>query len=320
MSTRSGARSWTGRRTMNLWSRSHSSSCLALADSIKPDRDLSGFDSSSGAATCCLCGRRVLGLLRRRAHLSARSGRVAASGGGGNAHARLLPPFRADRIGGDLARDRALAHTSALDAAAVAGAENQASFAHGAVVTALDPEPFRYGAVFLLTVALVVFVIAAPSANWSRAVALAIEGVALVVAIATGRARKELRYRRAMGVGVAILLVVASIWSAIISRQLTSVVTALVTAAVPVVIVGGLLRLLRERGVTLQGGGRRAGDLPLGRSRVRGDHRLHRPGRLDAVLRPAHERHRRRSGLLQLHSADDHRFRRFSPRLPSATP
>ena len=96
------------------------------------------------------------------------------------------------------------------------------------------------------------FVIAAPSANWSRAAALAIEGVALVVAIANGRARKEVRYRRAMGVGVAIFLVVAGVGSGILSRQLSSVVTALVTAAVPVVIVRGLLRLLRERGVTVQ--------------------------------------------------------------------
>ena len=124
--------------------------------------------------------------------------------------------------------------------------------AGGAESAADHPEPFRYGVVFLLTVALVVFVIAAPSANWSRAAALAIEGVALVVAIATGRARKEVRYRRAMGVGVAIFLVVAGVGSGILSRQLSSVVTALVTAAVPVVIVRGLLRLLRERGVTVQ--------------------------------------------------------------------
>lgn len=112
--------------------------------------------------------------------------------------------------------------------------------------------PFRYGVVFLLTVALVVFVIAAPSANWSRAVALAIQGGALVVAVATGRQRKELRYRRAVGVGVAIALVVAGVSIGIIPRQLTSVVDLLVTAAVPVTLVGGLLRLLRERGVTLQ--------------------------------------------------------------------
>ncbi len=114
------------------------------------------------------------------------------------------------------------------------------------------PEPFRYGVVFLLTVALVVFVIAAPTADWSRAVALAIEGVALVVAIATGRTRKELRYRTAIGVGVAMVLVIAGVWSGIISVQLSSVVSAIVTAAVPVVIVRGLLRLMRERGVTLQ--------------------------------------------------------------------
>ena len=113
------------------------------------------------------------------------------------------------------------------------------------------PATFRYGVVFLLTVALVVFVIAAPSANWSRAVALAIEGGALVVAIATGRARKEVRYRRAVGVGVAIVFVVAGVWTGIISRQLTSVADPLVTAGVPVAIVGGLLRLLRGRGVTL---------------------------------------------------------------------
>jgi Ion channel len=104
----------------------------------------------------------------------------------------------------------------------------------------------------LLTVVLVVFVIAAPSANWSRAVVLAIEGAALVVAIATGRARKDVRYRRAIGAGVAIVLVVVGTATGIMSRQLTSALTALVTAGVPVAIVGGLLRLLRERGVTLQ--------------------------------------------------------------------
>ena len=51
------------------------------------------------------------------------------------------------------------------------------------------PAQFRYGIVFLLMLALVVFVIAAPSADWSRATALAIEGVALVFAVATGRER-----------------------------------------------------------------------------------------------------------------------------------
>jgi hypothetical protein len=96
--------------------------------------------------------------------------------------------------------------------------------AGGGEPAAQRPAPFRYGVVFLLTVALVVFVIAAPSANWSRAVALAIQGGALVVAVATGRQRKELRYRRAVGVGVAIALVVAGVSIGIIPRQLTFVV------------------------------------------------------------------------------------------------
>ena len=114
-----------------------------------------------------------------------------------------------------------------------------------------DSPSFRYGVVFLLTVVLVVFVIVAPSANWSRAVAMAIEGGALVVAIATGRAREQVRYRRAAGVGVAIVVVVVGVWIGIISRPLSSVAIAFVTVGVPVAIVGGLLRLLRERGVTL---------------------------------------------------------------------
>jgi Ion channel len=126
------------------------------------------------------------------------------------------------------------------------------NLASGGEPAANRPAPSRYGVVFLLTVALVVFVIAAPNANWSRAVALAIEGAALVVAIATGRERKEVRYRRAVGVGVAVVLVVAGVAIGIISRQLTSLAIALVTAAVPVALVGGLVRLLRELGVTLQ--------------------------------------------------------------------
>ena len=117
---------------------------------------------------------------------------------------------------------------------------------------AARPDRFRYGVILLLTVVLVVFVVAAPSASWSRAVVLAIEGVALVVAIATGRARKHVRYRRAVGVAVAIAVVVVGAATGIMSDQLTSGLTALVTAGVPVAIVGGLLRLVRERGVTIQ--------------------------------------------------------------------
>ena len=116
------------------------------------------------------------------------------------------------------------------------------------------PAEFRYGVVLLLTLALVVFVIAAPSANRSRAAALAIEGVALVFAIATARERQQVRRRRAVGVGVGVVMIVLILLVATgaAPRQLTAAANVLITAAIPVVIVGGLLGLLRERGVTVQ--------------------------------------------------------------------
>ena len=114
------------------------------------------------------------------------------------------------------------------------------------------PAQFRYGAVFLLTMAVVVFVIAAPSADWSRAVTLALEGAALVVAVATAREREWVRHRRALVVGVGMIVLILGVGTGAVSEQLVAVLLALVTAAVPVGIVRGMVRLLRERGVTVQ--------------------------------------------------------------------
>jgi hypothetical protein len=124
-------------------------------------------------------------------------------------------------------------------------AQNRASVAE-------RPAQFRYGAVFLLTSAVVVFVIAAPSANWSRAVSLAIEGGALVVAIATARERERVRFRRALVAGVVIIVLILGVAIGAVSAQLTAALLALVTAAVPVEIVRGVVLLLRDRGVTVQ--------------------------------------------------------------------
>ena len=111
---------------------------------------------------------------------------------------------------------------------------------------------FRYGVVFVLTLALVVFVIAAPNANWSRAVALAIEGVALVFAVATGRERQAVRDRRAIGVAVMMIALIILVATGSAPPELTEAANAIITAAIPVAIVGGVLRLMRERGATLQ--------------------------------------------------------------------
>ena len=71
------------------------------------------------------------------------------------------------------------------------------------------PAEFRYGAVFLIVLTLVVFLVIAPDQDWSRAVALALEATALTVAIATSRVRPAVRRRRAVvgvvvGAGVAV--------------------------------------------------------------------------------------------------------------------
>jgi hypothetical protein len=110
---------------------------------------------------------------------------------------------------------------------------------------------YRYGAVFFITLVTVVFVIAVPNADWSRATVIALDGLALVVAVATGRDQK-LRGRRAVAVAIATVVVVAAVAAGVLPRQVTSAVLAVATAAVPAVIVGGLVRLVRQRGVTLQ--------------------------------------------------------------------
>ena len=67
---------------------------------------------------------------------------------------------------------------------------------------------FRYGAVFVLMVALLVFVIVAPGGDATRAVVLALEGAALLIVVATSRERRAVRNARVRGLGVVAVLVV----------------------------------------------------------------------------------------------------------------
>jgi len=71
------------------------------------------------------------------------------------------------------------------------------------------PAEFRYGAVFLIVLVLVVFLVVAPDEGWARAVALALETAALTIAVATSRVRPAVRHRRAvvgLVVGVAVAI------------------------------------------------------------------------------------------------------------------
>jgi hypothetical protein len=109
---------------------------------------------------------------------------------------------------------------------------------------------FRYPAVLALTFVTTVFLIAAPSAHWSTAVAVAVEGGALVLTVATSRERAVARRRWAVAISVGMIGIVTLIAAGIAPKWLIAVVAIVITAGVPVALVRGLLRLLRTEGVT----------------------------------------------------------------------
>jgi hypothetical protein len=110
----------------------------------------------------------------------------------------------------------------------------------------------RYGIVFLLILVLVMFEITAPNANWARAVAVALAGAALTVAVATSRAAHRVRRVRARAVSGAALIVVIGIATGVFGVALTFLVLSLVVLWIPVTLAGGVLRLMRKEGVTLE--------------------------------------------------------------------
>jgi hypothetical protein len=114
------------------------------------------------------------------------------------------------------------------------------------------PATYRYAAVGALTSVLVVFLIAAPNADWSRAIALAIETLALIVAVATSRARADIRRWRALAVALVAGAIVVGTAAGWIPAVVSFAAGGLLALAIPAALVGGLLRLIRSEGVTLQ--------------------------------------------------------------------
>jgi hypothetical protein len=111
---------------------------------------------------------------------------------------------------------------------------------------------FRYGAVFVVVLVLLVFEVLAPDADWARAVAVALAGAALTIVVATSRAPGEVRRLRAYLVGAAATVVVIGIATGIFSTSLTFLLGTALLAGIPAALVGGLLRLIRDDGVTPQ--------------------------------------------------------------------
>jgi hypothetical protein len=116
----------------------------------------------------------------------------------------------------------------------------------------IRPAEFRYGAVFVLTLVLLVFVIVSSDTDGSLAVALALESAALVVVVATSRSRAEVRRARTIVGGLATVGVVLAVAFGAVPRDVVLAALGLLTLALPFALVGGLLRLVRTHGVTLQ--------------------------------------------------------------------
>jgi Ion channel len=111
---------------------------------------------------------------------------------------------------------------------------------------------FRYGVVFLIVLTLLVWEVLAPDSNWARAVAIALAGAALTVVMATSRARGPVRRFRALVVSAAAGVVVILVATDVLSAQLAFLIGTGLAASIPITLAGGLLRLIRDEGVTPQ--------------------------------------------------------------------
>ena len=112
--------------------------------------------------------------------------------------------------------------------------------------------PYRYGAVFTLALTLALFEIVAPEADWAHAVGIALAGAALTVAVGTSRERRHVRRARALAVGLTALAIVIGIAVGLIGAGATFLIGALIAASIPIALIGGLIRLIKGQGVTLQ--------------------------------------------------------------------
>jgi Ion channel len=110
----------------------------------------------------------------------------------------------------------------------------------------------RYGVVFVLVLVLVLFEITAPSGSGSRAVDVALAGAALTVTVATSRAGHRVRRIRSIAVAAFAAIFVIGIAAGAFGLALTFAVIALLLVFIPVALAGGILRLVRQAGVTYE--------------------------------------------------------------------
>jgi len=110
----------------------------------------------------------------------------------------------------------------------------------------------RYAAAFLCAAAALVVLVMAPTTDLTRALALLFECLALFIAVATGGGRGQVRRTRAAAVGVVAVLLIAAAAVGVLAPAPVSALSAIAAISASAAIAGGLVRLVRQRGVTLQ--------------------------------------------------------------------
>jgi hypothetical protein len=111
---------------------------------------------------------------------------------------------------------------------------------------------FRYGAVLALTLLVVVVAIVAPAGDLARAAIIGLQSAALVVVVATSRARAELRRARGLAGALAAAAFTVAVAVGVVPVEATLAVAGAIGIAIPLTLAGGLLRLVRMHGATLQ--------------------------------------------------------------------
>jgi ion channel len=110
----------------------------------------------------------------------------------------------------------------------------------------------RYGAVLVLALAVATFTLAAPEGRATRVLELAGAGATLLAAMLTSGARPGVRRVATVALAVALVLAAAAALAGAPRGMILLAATAVATALTIGVIVGGLLRLVRDEGVGIQ--------------------------------------------------------------------
>jgi len=111
---------------------------------------------------------------------------------------------------------------------------------------------YRYGAVLLLALVTATFTLVAPDGPAARGTGLILAGIALLAAMLTSGARPNVRRATVVVVGAATVLAAGAGIAGAPPGVLALSATAVVNAATIAVILGGLVRLVQERGVGVQ--------------------------------------------------------------------